>query len=171
MVATAQDRAAPTDEQVVRGHESAELAATEIICAICQEDFQRFNQARALFECEDIRRGGPNRYAHALHFTEYRGPNGNFTVFELPSRLVAATARAVPVKTPKLEFIDAATFSDKVPQQEYRVMDVSIESRDGVSYRSRVVVVRFNARWYAVPRCLNSNRIYELADQEFASNL
>ena len=157
--------------QPVRGAETAESAATVMVRAYAEMDFKLFMQSRALFECEDSQRGGPNRYAESLHRTKFSNRDHAQTVYELPTRLNAATARTVAAHTPTLAFIDAALFSDHVPHQRHRFVDVAIKGYDKTSYQCRIVVIEFSGRWYAVPRCYSSRRIYELADALSSSDI
>ena len=150
--------------QPVRGAETAESAATAMVRAYADKDFELFMQTRALFECEDMDRGGPNRYAESLHLTKFTSRDHAHTVYSLPTRLNAETTRTIVTHRPKLEFADAAMFSDKVPQHRHVFVDVAIEDHQKVRYQSRVVVIELSNKWYAVPRCYSSRRVYELAD-------
>ena len=150
--------------QPLRGAETAESAAILMVRAYADKDYELFMKTRALFECEDESRGGPNRYADSLHFTRFTNRKHSHTVYDVPARLNSGSARTIAKQRPKLEFVDAAMFSDTVPNKQHMFVDVAIEDHNEVSYRTRIVVIEYSNRWYAIPRCYPSRDIYALAD-------
>ena len=153
--------------QIITGATNPEEAAVALVTGITERSPQKFLKHLCLGVCD-----GPisthKKYSESPHTTKLKAGNVSASVIELASQIQPASANAIhreEFDTTDPRVINLASeMMSTYYGTAFQCVWVSVQTINGVTYETQVVVTRKNDLWYCIPACKSSKSFYAIAE-------
>ena len=153
--------------QIITGATNPEEAAVALVTGIIERSPQKFLQHLCLGVCD-----GPistqKKYSESPHTTKLKAGNVSASLIEIASQIQPASANAIhreefDATDPRVINL-ASEMMSTYYGAAFQCVWVSVQTINGVTYETQVVVASNNDLWYCIPACKSSKSFYAIAE-------
>ena len=153
--------------QIITGSTNPEEAAVALVTGIIERSPQKFLQHLCLGVCD-----GPistqKKYSESTHTTNLKAGNVSASLIEIASQIQPASANAIhreefDATDPRVINL-ASEMMSTYYGTAFQCVWVSVQTINGVTYETQVVVASNNDLWYCIPACKSSKSFYAIAE-------